>query len=337
MEMRYLYELADKRRKTEKLSGSTVFKYCGNNKNADSMPPFGGKRKATVNVLAMGDVGGTVLLGMRLLGGDLISTVGIYDIDEKLLRRYEREINQVRFPDGRNLPYVKIAEASELFECDMFVFCASRGIPPIGATGDVRMAQLEANRELISFYADMAISSKFKGIFAVVSDPVDPLCKTALQCGVRAEQLQGFGLGVMDARAAYFAEKYERFAMYTAEGRAYGPHGEDLIIANSVEKYDNLLSEELTKMTVNSNMETRADGFKPYIAPALSSGAISIIEMLRGGWNYSSVYFGYGDEGAFLGCRNRRTSEGFEIEDKGMCEELYNRIYGSYQKLCEIC
>lgn len=334
--MKYLYDLADKRRKIKRFDGSTVLEYPGISERMKSMPPFGREQKARVNILAMGDVGGTVLLGIRLLGADVISAAGIYDLDEKLLRRYEREINQVRFPDGRELPSVEIIDISELFDCDMFVFCASRGIPPIGSEGDVRMAQLEANCELISKYADMAVSSDFKGLFAVVSDPVDPLCKAALLRGIKEEQIQGYGLGVMNARAAYFAEKDERFAMYLNEGRAFGPHGEDLVIANSIEKYDDALSKELTDLAVNSNMETRADGFKPYIAPALSSGAMSLVETLRGGWNYSSVYFGYGNEGAFWGCRNRRTATGIEIEDQGLCRELYDRIHTSYRKLCDI-
>ena len=62
-----------------------------------------------------------------------------------------------------------ILEEDQLFDCDMFVFCASRGVPPVGATGDVRMAQFEANRGLVELYAKAAVSAGFGGIFAVVS------------------------------------------------------------------------------------------------------------------------------------------------------------------------
>ena len=293
-------------------------------------------RPARVNILALGDVGGMVLTGLRLMGNGAISSIGIYDLNEKLLDRYEREINQIRFPDGRSLPRVSIISEKELFDCDMFVFCASKGVPPVGTSGDVRMAQLKANSELITYYADAALNRGFRGIFAIVSDPVDPLCKAAVLRGIDPAQVQGYGLGVMNARAAYFAEKDERFAMYLSDGRAFGPHGEDLVIANSISNYSEALSLKLTELTVNSNMETRAVGFKPYIAPALSSGAISLIETLKGGWNYSSVYFGAEAEGAFFGCRNKRTAGGIEIEDIPLCDALYERIRRSYDNLCEL-
>ena len=78
-----------------------------------------------------------------------------------------------------------------------------------------------------------------------VSDPVDPLAKTAyLESnrdengvwdgkGLRPEQIQGFGLGVMNARAAYFAKRDPRLASFLTEGRSFGPHGTGLFIANS--------------------------------------------------------------------------------------------------------
>lgn len=51
-------------------------------------------------------------------------------------------------------------------------------------------------------------------------------------------------------------------------------------------------------------------GYKPYVAPALSSGALSLLALLRGQWHYSSVYDGQ----VFMGCRNRLTPAGIETE-----------------------
>lgn len=288
-----------------------------------------------INVLAMGDVGGTLVMGLRLLGGETVSAIGIYDLNESLLRRYEREINQIGYPDRRPMPKVEILTEEKLFDCDVFVFCASVGVPPVGAAGDVRMVQLEANKKLVLQYAAKAVSEKFAGIFAVVSDPVDPLCRAAVCEGLAFTQVQGFGLGVMNARAAYYADRDDRFAAYTDEGRAYGPHGEDLVIADSIQSYNDELSKELTQLTVKSNLETRADGFKPYIAPALSSGAISILQMLRGEWNYSSVFLGDRESGAFLGCRNRREADSsIIIEDRELDDRLFERIKKAYDNLC---
>ena len=236
------------------------------------------------------------------------------------------------------LPDVGILKDEDIFDCDMLAFCASAGVPPVGTAGDVdvRMAQLQANGRLVSMYAKRAADAGFDGIFAVVSDPVDPLCMKAVESGLAPQQVQGYGLGVMNGRAAYFAERDERFSMYLCEGRAFGPHGADLVIANSITDYDDALSAELTELAVNANMKVRADGFKPYIAPAFSSGAISLVETLRGNWNYSSHYLGYGGSGAFLGCRNRRSREGIVIEDRPLDERLFERIKRAYDNLKEM-
>ena len=55
------------------------------------------------------------------------------------------------------------------------------------------------------------------------------------------------------------------------------PHGQDLVIANSIANYDDERSRALRQLAVTANMEMRALGYKPYVAPALSSGAISIL------------------------------------------------------------
>ena len=44
-----------------------------------------------------------------------------------------------------------------------------------GAATEVRMAQYEANREILSVYGRQAADCGFKGLFGVVSDPVDLL------------------------------------------------------------------------------------------------------------------------------------------------------------------
>ena len=300
--------------------------------------PINLREKNRVNLLALGDVGTTVLIGLRLLGGDVISSIGICDIHEPNMVRCEQEINQIRYPfSGEQLPEVKMVREEALFDCDVLVFCASKGVPPIGAEGDVRMAQLAANREIIDHYGKLARESALAGLICVVSDPVDPLCRAFLSsAGLRPSQVQGYGLGVMNARALYFAEKDQRLRHYACEGRAFGPHGEDLVIADSVTAYDDRLSRELTALTVGANMRVRELGFKPYIAPALSSAAISILLTLRGEWHYSSLYLGNEEEGAFLGMKNRMRGGGPEYEDILLCEELYGRIRRAYENLCAL-
>lgn len=296
------------------------------------------ERGFKVNILALGDVGATLLLGLKTMGAGIIDTIGIFDVNENVMRRYEAEMNQIGWPFGSvKLPHVEILTEERLFDCDLFVFCASKAVPPVGASGDVRMMQLEANGKIASHYGAMAKEAGFSGIFAVVSDPVDPLCKKVLETsGLLPGQVRGYGLGVMNKRAEYFAAKDEKFASYLTEGRAFGPHGKDLVIANSIENYDDKISCELTELTVEANLRVRELGFKPYLAPAVSSGAISLLLTLGGQWNYSSVYLGNNDRGAFLGIKNRIVGETVEIEDVKLPQKLYERIETAYQNLCMI-
>lgn len=290
------------------------------------------KERKRVNIIALGDVGRTMLVGLMLLGGDVISRIGIFDMDMNNLQRLEHEMNQIMYPfDDKPIPEVVIVDESQLCDCDVLIFCASKGVPDLGAKGDVRMMQLEANKGIIKHYASLTKAAGFKGLVAVVSDPVDLLAKAFLdESGLAPGQVQGFGLGVMNARAKYYAKKDERFASYLEEGRAFGPHGKDLVIANSIENYDDELSKELTQLVTRANIAVRELGFKPYIAPALSSAAISIILLLEGRWHYSCICFGE----AFLGIRNTVENGLIIYEDLDVCDELFERIKGAYDNLC---
>ena len=292
--------------------------------------------KKRLNLLALGDVGSTLAIGLRLLGGDVLASIGLNDPRPEAVRRWEFELGQISVPwEYDALPPVAAVDSDQLFDCDVFVFCASRHVPPVGSNvGDVRLAQYSQNAPLIAAYARQAREKKFRGLFCVVSDPVDPLCKIALlesnrdvadaldYGGLFPEQVRGFGLGVMNARAAYFAKQDARFSSFLSEGRTFGPHGQGLVVANSLEHYDDALSQELTQKVVSANLVMREWGFKPYVAPALSSGALSLLKMLRGEWHCSSTYLG----GIFMGAKNRLTAAGPEIESRPLPEALFARI-----------
>jgi malate/lactate dehydrogenase len=298
--------------------------------------------KWSVNIIALGDVGSTLLGGLKLKGGEIISEIGIYDLNENQLKRLEMEYNQVLDPfSDEVMPKIKIVEEEDLFDCDMLIFCASKAIPEVGSeVKDVRMVQFEANKKIVSHYAKLARENYFKGVFAVVSDPVDLLSRTAFNQsntndegkfdykGLKPEQVIGYGLGVMNARANYYAEKLG-FDTYRSNGRAYGPHGKDLVIINDLEAYNRELSTKLTELAVTANKEVRAVGYKPFIAPALSSAALSIINTMKGNYNYSSVFVG----GVYYGCKNRLVGRRIEIDQIDYSEEIYQLIETSYQKV----
>lgn len=303
------------------------------------------KSALKVNVVGLGDVGSTLVTGLRLLGGNIISQIGIFDLSKDKVLRHIYECNQILSPfSDKVYPEVVEVPMDNLFDCDMFVFCVTAGVPPLGSEKiDVRIAQFEANSKLISIYAKKAREVNFKGCFAVVSDPVDLLCKAALLSsntnengiydfkGLSPDQIRGYGLGVMNARAAFYARESSTAPYYEKEGRAFGPHGEGLIIADSINNYNEELSLYLTQKAQNANIEIRNLGFKPYIAPALSSGSLSIIDTIKGNWHYSSTYMG----GVFMGAKNRLTNGGIEIEQNTISPLLMKRLKSTYERLSD--
>ena len=309
-----------------------------------SAAPSAGKKR--LNILAIGDVGSTLLTGLKLLGGDVLSSIGICDVSDQVTARWEFEMGQINLPwDYNAFPDVEVVPAEKLFDCDVFVFVASRGIPPVGSkVKDVRMAQFETNAAIVKQYAKMARAANFQGLWCAVSDPVDPLAKTAyLESnkdengnwdgrGLRPEQVQGFGLGVMNARAAYYAKQDPRFRSFLTDGRSYGPHGQGLVIANSLTHYDDGLSRELTDLVTTANLRIRELGFKPYVAPAISSGAMQLLLTLRRSWHCSSVAVG----DVWFGVRNRLTAAGLEIETASLPAPLFDRLRETQTLLREI-
>ena len=59
-------------------------------------------KKWRVTVVGLGDVGGTLITGLRLLGGDCISQINIFDKDENKMKRWEYECNQILSPSLDN-------------------------------------------------------------------------------------------------------------------------------------------------------------------------------------------------------------------------------------------
>ncbi|MFA6940109.1 MAG: lactate dehydrogenase [Clostridiaceae bacterium] len=291
--------------------------------------------KWKVNLIGLGDVGGTLLTGLRLLGGDVIDKIGIYDLDEKKINRWFYEGNQIVSLNDTSYPEIIKLKKDEIFNCDAFIFCVTLGIPTLDSTiKDVRMAQYEKNSKIIKSYCEKGREKGFNGLFAVVSDPVDLLCYSAFEAfnqdcngkfdylGIPAENIKGYGLGVMNGRASFYGGEN-----YLKEGRVFGPHGKGLIVVNSIDNYNEKLSDYLTDKTTNCNLEVREFGYKPYIAPALSSAAISIIDTLRGKYNYSNVFI----DNAFFGIKNKITKSGVQTEKINYNSLIFNKIIETHK------
>ncbi|MCE5188985.1 MAG: lactate dehydrogenase [Eubacteriales bacterium] len=296
-----------------------------------------------INIIGLGNVGGTAATALKLLGTDL-DTIGLFDADQRKCLRYEGELNQILpLNDGERLPRVVLESMNRMFECDALLFTAARSVPDVGEENgaDVRMMQYKANRELLRDYTRLARIADFAGLFAQVSDPVDQLSRAVFLMsnqddrgefdwnGLLPEQVRGFGLGVMQARAVYCAEKervrYQKVC-------SFGPHGKGLVVANAPnEGYDEGISQRLTKKTEEANLEIRKSGFKPYLAPGISSVAVSVLRALRGEWHSAAVPIG----GVYFGCSGRFGKNGPEILRQPLHRNLFRRIEASYMKLQE--
>lgn len=295
------------------------------------------KKKATL--LALGDVGSTLAIGLKLIGGDVLESLGICDINASQRMRWEMELNQIVVnPDLR----IEAVEVNQLFDSDLFIFCASGYVPKVGEEPkDVRMAQYEVNAKLVAYYAKMARDKGFNGIFAVVSDPVDLLCRKAFIAsnqdegstldfkGLLPEQIIGFGLGVMDGRAKYYSDRMGY--SYREKGRVYGPHGKDLVVAVDVSLEDQSSSLMITEKVVTANLEMRAIGYKPFIAPALSSGTHAIVSLLGGKSHYSAHFLG----GVYWGAMNQMGDYSVMYERLAVASSLKHRIQKSFDQLEE--
>lgn len=300
----------------------------------------GPKAGLRVSLVGLGDVGGAVLTGLVLLGREILE-IQIFDPNEAACRRYELELNQVLSPEDGPMPRVRVCQESQLFDCDLFLFTASRGVPPLGSGGDVRMAQFRANRTMLNHYARLARQKQFRGLFCQISDPVDHLCRAVFLesnrdeagnldfRGLAPEQIQGFGLGVMAARARYCGRE---LGIAPEQIRVYGPHGAGLVAANAPNAgYDSALSRTLTEATRDMNLRVRELGFKPYIAPGLSSAAVSILRLLRGQVHFGAVPLG----GVYFGCQSRMTPFGPQILREELHGDLRSRIQSAFRELRE--
>lgn len=296
-----------------------------------------------INIVGLGNVGGTLLVALRSMSGEKVNKIGIFDTNEKSMSRWEQETNQIIDGSGqRKFPPVKIVKSEEIFQADLVIFCISMGIPsPEQGFKDITKVQLEANSKIIDYYAQRARKNNFNGIFAVVSEPVDLLCQRAFLAsnlseegkfdgkGLAADQIRGLGLGVMNGRAVYYAEKEKDIRHYVSKGRIFGPQGIGLVVADDVENYDREKSSYLREKVLHATLQLIKTGFKPYIAPAVASGAFSILNLMEGKWHYSAAFLGE----IFWGSRNRQTPVGLEWEQYNLSPELLGDLDDCFQKL----
>ncbi len=277
-----------------------------------------------IHIIGLGDVGIHCALGLRLLGKTDIH-IGLFARQFETAEGLSMELNQCVPPDPNcPMPEVFAVKSDDLLACDALVFAAAAGVPKTLQPGDdVRMMQFQANKEILHHYLERIRNEGFQGTLFILSDPVDALCAFAaqkLEEILPRERILGLGLGVMAARAAFYAK--DLAPEYFTEGKAYGPHGEGLWIANSLENYDDQISSELTRLAKTANLAIRGKGQKPFYGPSISSGAYSLLAWARQEWFYASVAL----SDVYFGCRIRRTGEHLLLEYNHVPNPLASRL-----------
>ncbi len=236
-----------------------------------------------IGIIGAGDVGRNLLLGLRLLGKDCLSELSFWEKNPFQAERVLHEVGVIRSVID---PLVPLYFEEDLSSNDIVVYAASGGVPPLGEEkqADVRLMQFGTNADILTHWVTTLESEGFNGLYFILSDPVDFLCQFAVESlGVSAERVIGFGQGVMYARAAFYGGE---------QVHIYGPHGAGLWVANDPLHYDPILSQELTKKTRVENIYIREIGFKPFIGPAFSSGALSMLSYIRSETHYASHFLG---------------------------------------------
>lgn len=250
-------------------------------------------KKRSILIYGLGNVGGTILIALRmLLSSKDISHIGIYDKNKSLMDRYELEINQIHPPSQSSMVTVKpVEKADDISAFDIILFSAASNIPPLNTDrGNVRDVQFAPNRKILDEFIEHINVSNHKGTIIIVSDPVDILCTYLYRkTGLLASQITGMGLGVMAARANYLLEK-QGYNDFYKKGQIFGPHNEGVIAVPDKNNPELSSIKALSMEIENLNFHVREKGFYPYIAPGISSVAYNLHHALAGREVLSCTY-----------------------------------------------
>jgi hypothetical protein len=252
------------------------------------------KTHRTLGIFGLGRVGTAMLQAVTILPASW-KKIYLFDRTELRLEQLVFEMNQVALP-GRSFPEISRGRVDDYQHCDVLAFAASAPIPPLGSEskGDVRLRQYTANGEILRKLLDSLDRHNFRGKLAVVSDPVEHLTRLAVlhkPAMMREADFFGLGLGVMYARARYFARRRERHALHVC-----GTHGDLLEVINHPLRYSPERSQQLTAQVRGAHLQMRKLGYIPFIAPALSSAALSLQALSRcrpffaSAWNGTMVW-----------------------------------------------
>ncbi len=267
-----------------------------------------------VAIAGLGRVGGTAAAALAAVPAAVsgIRELLLYDVDASNQERWLMELEAIERWRGEGEPtrVLPTAMAEVFSRCDVFLFVAAAGVPPLGTQGDVRLVQLEPNRLILKAFLEHARAAGFTGLFLVVSDPVDWLAQAAFHdsnagpgdrfagSGLAPERIAGLGLGVMWARALAAARREGWGATVARRGGVFGPHDVEVLAYDDLEHPSPARSGVLTRAARESNFLIRNLGFLPFVGPGVSSVGLTLPRLLSGAEILASTFV----DGVYLGC-----------------------------------
>ncbi len=272
------------------------------------------KRAVSVAVAGLGRVGGaaaTVLSALPVARTGVRELL-LYDIDAANQERWLLELGAVAEWRGEvDFPVVRATTPEQAFHtCDVFLFVAAAGVPPLGTEQEVRLVQFQPNRGILHSFLERARAARFTGLFLVVADPVDWLSQAAFHDsntdaygrftgdGLAPERIAGLGLGVMWGRALAAARREGWEPAVRARGAVFGPHDVEVIAYDDVAAPNAARSAVITRAARDANFVIRRLGFLPHVAPGVSSVALALPHLLAGREVLASVIA----DGLYFGC-----------------------------------
>lgn len=294
-------------------------------------------RGVRVGLVGVGRVGGiaAALLAATPVARSGVRELLIYDVDSANYERWMLELGSIADWRGDELlPRVRPTTLAQVFnQCDVLLFAATAGVPPLGSSGDVRLVQLEPNRAILRGCLEHARMASFTGLFLVISDPVDWLCQAAVADsnadpagrfvgdGLAPERIAGLGLGVMWGRALAFARREGWDEVVARHGAAFGPHSTEVVAFDDVRHPSPVRSDGLTRAAREGNALIRHLGFLPFVGPGVSSVALTLPALLAGRGALASSFV----DGVYLGCPARH-QWGIYPSGRRMAPEVAERV-----------
>jgi hypothetical protein len=275
------------------------------------------RRPLSVAVAGLGRVGGSAatVLAATPIARNGVRELLLYDLDAANQERWLLELGAINeWRGGEDLPAVRATTPEQVFyHCDVFLFIATAGVPPLGTENEVRLVQFQPNRAILDGFLERARAARFTGLFVVVSDPVDWLAQAAFHDsntdqagrfsgdGLAPERIAGLGLGVMWARALAAARREGWEAAVRQRGSVFGPHDAEVVVFDDLAAPNAARSAVITRAAREANYVIRHLGFLPYVGPGVSSVALTLPNLLAGSEVLASVLA----DGLYFGCPAR--------------------------------